>query len=115
LPAAARGDEKEAYRIGPLSNLGGNPRRQGKRFLADLFFIRQWRDLMSPRANIERHFAWMKRYFGLKYFRVQGYLAVTQLVFRVYIAALIVAFIAVRCQRPDLATSRLKVLAFVNT
>jgi hypothetical protein len=35
--------------------------------------------------------------------------------FRVYIAALIVAFIAARCQRPDLATSRLKVLAFVNT
>jgi hypothetical protein len=96
-------------------NIDYNPRRQGKRFLADLFFIRQWRDLMSPRANIERHFAWMKRYFGLKYFRVQGYLAVTQFVFRVYIAALIVAFIAARHQRPELATSRLKVLAFVNT
>jgi hypothetical protein len=70
---------------------------------------------MSPCANIERHFAWMKRYFGLKYFRVQGYLAVTRFVFRVYIAPLIVAFIATRCRRPDLATSRLKVLAFVNT
>jgi hypothetical protein len=96
-------------------NVDYNLRRQGKRFLAELFFIRQWRDLMSPRANIERHFAWMKRYFGLKYFRVQGYLAVTQFVFRVYIAALIVAFIAARYQRPELATSRLKVLAFVNT
>jgi hypothetical protein len=96
-------------------NIDYNLRRQGKRFLADLFFVRQWRDLMSPRANIERHFAWMKRYFGLKYFRVQGYLAVTQFVFRVYIAALAVAFIAVRHQRPELATSRLKVLAFVNT
>jgi hypothetical protein len=96
-------------------NVDYNLRRQGKRFLATLFFIRQWRDLMSPRANIERHFAWMKRYFGLKYFRVQGYLAVTQFVFRVYIAALIVAFIAARYQRPELATSRLKVLAFVNT
>jgi len=96
-------------------NVDYNPRRQGKRFLADLFFIRQWRDLMSPRANIERHFAWLKRYFGLKYFRVQGYRAVTQFVFRVYIAALIVAFIAARHQRPELATSRLKVLAFVNT
>jgi hypothetical protein len=70
---------------------------------------------MSPRANIERHFAWVKRYFGLKYFHVQGHLAVTQFVFRVYIAVLIVAFIATRCQRPDLATSRLKVLAFANT
>jgi hypothetical protein len=96
-------------------NVDYNLRREGKRFLADLFFIRQWRDLMSPRANIERHFAWLKRYFGLKYFRVQGYRAVTQFVFRVYIAALIVAFIAARHQRPELATSRLKVLAFVNT
>lgn len=96
-------------------NVDYNLRRQGKRFLATLFFIRQWRDLMSPRTNIERHFAWMKRYFGLKYFRIQGYLAVTQFVFRVYIAALIVAFIAARYQRPELATSRLKVLAFVNT
>ncbi len=96
-------------------NVDYNLRREGKRFLADLFFLRQWRDLMSPRANIERHFAWLKRYFGLKYFRVQGYFAVTQFVFRVYIAALIVAFIAARCQRPELATSRLKVLAFVNT
>ena len=96
-------------------NVDYNLRRQGKRFLADLFFIRQWRDLMSPRANIERHFAWMKRYFGLKYFRVQGYFAVVQFVFRVYIAALAVAFIAARHQRPELATSRLKVLAFVNT
>jgi transposase-like protein len=96
-------------------NVDYNLRRQGKRFLADLFFIRQWKDLMSPRAHIERHFAWMKRYFGLKNFRVQGYLAVTQFVFRVYIAALIVAFAATRCQRPELATSRSKVLAFVNT
>jgi hypothetical protein len=70
---------------------------------------------MSPHAHIERHFAWMKRYFGLKYFRVQGYLAVTQFVFRVYIPELIVAFIAARCRRPDSATSRLKVLAFVST
>ena len=69
---------------------------------------------MSPRAHIERHFAWLKRYCGLKYFRVQGYFAVTQFVFRVYIAALIVAFTATRHQRPELATLRLKVLAFIT-
>jgi hypothetical protein len=96
-------------------NVDYNLRRQGKRFLATLFFIRQWRRLMNPRSNIERHFAWMKRYFGLTDLQVQGYLAVTQFVFRVYLAALIVAFIAARHQRPELATSRLKVLAFVNT
>jgi hypothetical protein len=33
----------------------------------------------------------------------------------IYIAALIVAFITARHQRPELATSRLKVLAFANT
>jgi hypothetical protein len=95
-------------------NVDYNLRRQGKRFLATLFFLRQWRDLMSPRANIERHFAWLKRYFGLEDFHVQGYLAVTQFVFRVYIAALIIAFIAARHQRPEWATSRLKVLAFTT-
>lgn len=70
---------------------------------------------MSPRANIECHFAWLKRYFGLKYFRVQGHFAVIQFVFRVYITALIVALIAARYQQLELATLRLKVLAFVNT
>jgi len=70
---------------------------------------------MGPRANIERHFAWLKRYFGLRYFRVQRYRTVTQFVFRIYIAVLLVAFIAVRHQRPELACSRLQVLAFVNT
>lgn len=51
----------------------------GKRFLVDPFFTLRgrWRDLIIPRANTERHFAWMKRYFSLKYFRVQGYFAVT--------------------------------------
>jgi hypothetical protein len=52
----------------------------------------------------------MKRYFALKYLRVQGYLAVTQLVLRVYIAALIVVFIRRRtvvvglrtCQRMEI-------------
>lgn len=96
-------------------NVDYNLRRKGKRFVATLFFLHQWRDVMGPRSNIERHFAWLKRYFGLRYFRVQRYRAVTQFVFRVHIAVLIVAFIAVRHQRPDLACSRLKVLAFVNT
>jgi hypothetical protein len=36
-------------------------------------------------------------------------------VFQVYIAALIVAFVAARRQRPELATLRLKMLTFVNT
>jgi hypothetical protein len=38
-------------------------RRQGKRFLATLFCLRRWGEL-SPRANIERHLAWLERTFG---------------------------------------------------
>jgi len=76
-------------------NVDYNLRRQGKRFLATLFFLRQWCDVMGPRTNIERHFTWLKRYFGLRYFRVQRYCTVTQFVFRIYIAVLLVAFIAV--------------------
>jgi len=67
---------------------------------------------MSPRANVERHFAWLKRYFGLEHCHVQGYLAVTQFVFRGVVAALIVVFIAACHQRPAWATLCLKVLAF---
>ncbi|GIK43968.1 MAG: hypothetical protein BroJett011_78010 [Chloroflexota bacterium] len=49
-----------------------NLRRKGKRFLATLFFIDQWRFHLRPRAIIERHFAWAKRYFGLESARWQG-------------------------------------------
>jgi len=77
-------------------NVDYDLRRQGKRSLATLFFTRHWRGLMTPRSNIERRFAWMKRYLGPNYFRVQGYLALTHFVFRMYIAALIVVLIAAR-------------------
>lgn len=43
-----------------------NLRRRGKRWLATLFFLGQWRFHQRPRAIIERHFAWVKRYFGLE-------------------------------------------------
>jgi hypothetical protein len=47
-----------------------NVRRAGKRKLATLFFLEQWHRLvLNPRTAIERHFTWMKRYFGLKYFQ----------------------------------------------
>jgi hypothetical protein len=91
-------------------NVDYNLHRQGKHFLADLFFIRQWRDLMSLRADIECHIAWMKRYLGLQHSHIHGYFAMTQFVFQIYIATLIAAFTAVRYQRPELATSRSKVL-----
>ena len=89
-----------------------NLRRAGKRKLATLFFLEQWRRLViTPRSDIERHFAWMKRYFGLKYFQGYSWLRVTQFVLLTYSAALAVALAAQRYQRPELIRRRAMVLA----
>ena len=89
-----------------------NLRRSGKRKLANLFFLEQWQRLViAPRTAIERHFAWMKRYFGLKYFQCFTLPRVTQFVLLTYIAALAVALAAQRYQRPDLLRRRSMVLA----
>jgi hypothetical protein len=88
-----------------------NLRRKGKRFLATLFFIDQWRFHLRPRAIIERHFAWAKRYFGLESARWQGLVAAYQQTALVYSVMLGIALVAHRYQRPDLAGSRSKVLA----
>lgn len=91
-----------------------NLRRAGKRKLATLFFLEQWQRLVTaPRTAIERHFAWMKRYFGLKYFQGFTLLRVTQFVLLTYSAALAVALAAQRYQRPDLYRRRSMVLAHV--
>jgi hypothetical protein len=68
---------------------------------------------MSPRTNIERHFAWMKRYFGLKYFQCFTLLRVTQFVLLTYSAALAVALASERYQRPEFHRSRTSVLASI--
>jgi transposase len=89
-----------------------NLRRDGKRKLATLLFLRQWKRLVIyPRTDIERHFAWMKRYFGLKYYQCFTLLRVTQFVLLTYSAALAVALAAVRYQRPEFHRSRASVLA----
>jgi hypothetical protein len=89
-----------------------NLRRAGKRKLATPFFLSQWKRLVIyPRTDIERHFAWMKRYFGLKYFQCFTLLRVTQFVLLTYCAALAVALAAERYQRPDFLRCRASVLA----
>lgn len=88
-----------------------NLRRKGKRFLATLFFIDQWRFHLRPRAIIERHFAWAKRYFGLQSAHWLGLVAAYQHTALVYATMLAVALIAHRYQRPELAGSRTRVLA----
>jgi len=94
----------------PASNY--NLRRAGKRKLAPPFLLRQWKRLVIyPRTDIERHFAWMKRYFGLKYYQCFTLLRVTQFVLLTYSAALAVALAAERYQRPEFHRSRASVLA----
>jgi hypothetical protein len=91
-----------------------NVRRAGKRKLATLFFLEQWQRLViAPRTAIERHFAWAKRYFGLKYFQCFTLMRVTQFVLLTYVAMLAVALVAYRCQRPELVRSRAIVLASI--
>ena len=89
-----------------------NLRKAGKRKLATPFFLEQWRRLViAPRTAIERHFAWIKRYFGLKYFQCFTWMRVMQFVQLTYIASVAVALAAERYQRPELCRSRSMVLA----
>jgi hypothetical protein len=100
--------------LGAHAAVDYNLRRAGKRKLAEPFFLRQWwRLVIRPRTDIERHFAWIKRYFGLKYFQCFTYLRVCQFVILTYIAALAVALAAQRYARPELVRSRSMVLAHV--
>jgi hypothetical protein len=88
-----------------------NLRRQGKRFLATRFFVNQWRFHLRPRSTIERHFAWAKRYFGLEAARWAGLVAAYQHTALVYSSMLVVALLAHRYQRPELATAPTRVFA----
>ena len=98
--------------LGAHAAVDYNLRRAGKRKLVTLFFLEQWRRLVIiPRSDIERHFAWMKRYFGLKYFQCYSWLRVTQFVLLTYCAALAVALAAQRYERPELIRRRAMVLA----
>jgi hypothetical protein len=89
-----------------------NLRKQGKKALATLPFIRQWHfHLIRFRAMIERHFAWAKRCFGLEAAHCKGLRATYQHTALVYSVVLGVALTAHRFQRPELAGSRMKILA----
>lgn len=101
-------------RLGAIPIIDYNLRRLGKRFLATLFFLDQWRRLHAPRTVVERCFAFLKRYYGLKYFQVKGLVAVWRYALLVHSAMLAVALIAYRLNRPDLMTCRAQVLAYVT-
>lgn len=85
--------------------------RRGKQALATLFFLDQWRFHLGPRAIIERHFAWAKRYFGLESARWRALIAAYQHTALVYSVMRGVALTAHRLQRPELAGSPTKMFA----
>ncbi len=87
-----------------------NPRRRGKKFLAALLCVNQWRFYMGPRAIIERHFAWVECYFGLELARWSGWVAAYQHTALVYAVMLGGALTAHHLLRPDLASSHARVL-----
>ncbi len=98
--------------LGASPAVDDNLRRKGKRFLATFHFLGQWRRyVLGPRSAIERHFAWVKRYFGLKYFQCYTFVRVSQFVLLTYIVTAAVALAAQRYNRPDLLRSRCGVLA----
>jgi Transposase DDE domain len=88
-----------------------NLRRKGKRQLADRDQMKRWRWFMRPRSTIERFFAWVKRYYQLKYFKVRGQSAITRHVLATYCATLFVGWVAACYRRPDLMRSPSRVLA----
>ncbi len=100
--------------LGAIPIIDYQLRRLGKRFLATLFFLDQWRRLRAPRTAVERCFAFLKRYYGLKYFQVKSLVAVWRYALLVHSAMLAVALIAYRLDRPDLMTRRAQVLAYVT-
>ncbi len=53
--------------LGVQAGVDDNLRRASKRKLTGRLFLRQWqRQVIQSRTDIERYFAWIKRYFGLK-------------------------------------------------
>ncbi len=100
--------------LGAFPAVDYNPRRRRKRQLAVPAFVRWWRrQVLRPRQAFERHFAWLKRYFGLKYFQCYTLPRVTQYVLLTYIATAAVALATYRYGRPDLIRRLAMALAYV--
>ena len=91
-----------------------NLRRAGKKKLAEREAMKRWRYFMRPRSTIERFFRWVKCYYQLKYFKVQGHSAIMRHVLATYSATLFVGWVAACYKRPDLMRSPSRVLAYFD-
>lgn len=101
-------------RMGAIWAVDYNLRKRGKKQLVGREQMKRWRYFMRPRATIERFFAWAKRYYKLKYFKVQGREAIGRHVLATYTAMLLVGWVAWQCKRPDLMRSPSRVLAYFD-
>jgi hypothetical protein len=106
--------EYVVLKLGAIWAVDYNLRRRGKKHLAHPDHLKRWRWFMRPRALIERFFAWTKRYYKLKYFKVQGKDAIARHVIATYIATLLVGWVAVLAGRADLLHSPSRVLAYFD-
>ena len=88
-----------------------NPRRAGKRRLATLEWIAQYRRDRGKRGYIERFFAVLKRYFRLNKLQGSGLWPAYRHAFEVCFAVLLVAWLADFLGRPDLIHARSRILA----
>jgi len=88
-----------------------NLRGKGKKFLATLPFIWWWKGQLAERGAIERLLAILKRWYGLKYFQVQGLTAVTRYALLTCMAMLLTAQAAQAIGRPELMRSPKRLLA----
>jgi phosphotransferase system glucose/maltose/N-acetylglucosamine-specific IIC component len=104
--------------LGIIRNLFGakayvdyNVRRKGKKFLATLPFLWWWKEQLAKRGAIERSIAILKRWYGLKYFQVQGLVSVTRYAVLTCMAMLLTALAAQAIHRPELMRSPKRLLA----
>jgi hypothetical protein len=88
-----------------------NLRRLGKKFIATPEFLNWWRQEREKRADIERSFGILKRWYGLKAFYVQGLENVMRHALLTCLAMLLTALAAQEIGRPDLGRSPRRLLA----
>ena len=99
------------FLFGAKAYVDYNLRRRGKKFLATLPFIWWWKEQLAKRGAIERLFAILKRWYGLKYFQVRGLANVTRYALLTCMAMLLTAQAAQAINRPELMRSPKRLLA----
>lgn len=88
-----------------------NPRKAGKKAVATLEWVAQYRQDRGKRGYIERFFAVLKRYYRLNDLQRMGLWAAYRHACEVCFAVLLIAWLAEHLGRPDLIHARSRLLA----